>query len=240
LHQVLARKKKEKNSRGQPIGPAQGDAEVALRLLRPEEQGDHRQQQYRADNHPGDPGKKRTPENPADPADPQDVELPFAFGLRQAKKDLVGDDLVRFRQHYRPPNHARELGEVARPVVVHQEAQCLRRQLFDLLAELLAEPLEIMFDQARQVALVLAQGRHPEVLPGEQSEQAREQLAVFFQMIEILVADENDPRLQDDRRSLSVWVNEPLSIAWRILCCRLAASRSAWEKTRVPPQVCSR
>ena len=55
-----------------------------------------------------------------------------------------------------------------------------------------------MFDQARQIPFMLAQGRHPKMLFLEDFQEFGDNLAGGFEMVEFLVADKDDSYLQGD------------------------------------------
>jgi hypothetical protein len=82
LHQVLARKKKEKNISGQPMDQLKGDADVPVRLIGAEEQGDHRQQQNPPTIICGKAGKKSGSGKITDPGIRRmlNSHLPSVFG----------------------------------------------------------------------------------------------------------------------------------------------------------------
>ena len=62
-------------------------------------------------------------------------------------------------QHDRALDHVLELADVARPVVVHQQVERVRRHLEHSAAVLLAVLLEEVLDEQRNVLAPLAQRR---------------------------------------------------------------------------------
>ena len=63
-------------------------------------------------------------------------------------------------QHNRPLQHGGELSQIARPVVIHQDAEGFGSDFPDVLAIFAAEPVQIVIDQVGDVPLVKAKRGH--------------------------------------------------------------------------------
>ena len=153
-HQRRARKKNEKKSSGQPITQLRVMPMFSSGFSGPSSRVPIDTSKNYTDNRPRQGRKEFAVHYCPHPAEPKQVEFPLSLAFGQSQENMIAAQLITAVQHHRPLDYRGKLGEVAGPVVIHQNPQGLRGYAFDGFAVFKIESVEKMTDEIGNVSLV--------------------------------------------------------------------------------------